>query len=369
MKSKALSIEKGLRTACVVLAFLGLYLAAVLSVAHTVGRSVPCGLEADCDAVLRDRWSVLLGAPLPFWGMFLYAALIVIAMTRLAWSGQAPQTVHRAGFALSSLGALSSLVLTAHTVFGLHTYCVWCVGSAIVLCVSFTLYALSDSSAQFEEGGWRTVAFASASLLYVAGGVWLTDAYVLMPAKTINGYALSKLKLHELAPLDGQSVGRADATTILVVFFDPNCPSCAALDPYLASIPKRRQDVRVAFHFRPWDYHTESASICALMAAYADTHGIESVLRVVSDLGPAGTMKTVASALDDGKRLREGLTDRRHPAWSRVNDDLSLAQRLKVVSTPTIIEVKEESRRVIGEAELKDKYGSRDSETLHPRRS
>jgi uncharacterized membrane protein len=69
-----------------------------------------CGVSGGCDAVQASRWAVLLGVPVPAWGLLGYSALLVTSIVAL----RSANARVRAVLYLLALGAvLMSAYLTA----------------------------------------------------------------------------------------------------------------------------------------------------------------------------------------------------------------------------------------------------------------
>jgi uncharacterized membrane protein len=98
--------------------------------------SLACG-SGSCGAVQASSWAVFLGVPVPAWGLAGYALILALALVGLQprWLGN-----RRLGLALFGLATVAfgfSAYLTAIEAFVLHTWCRWCVASAIVATLIF----------------------------------------------------------------------------------------------------------------------------------------------------------------------------------------------------------------------------------------
>jgi uncharacterized membrane protein len=115
-----------LRLAAIVLAVVGLGVAAYLTYVHYKGIKPACGLGANCVKVQTSEWSKLAGVPVAVLGLIGYALILA----SLFVPGEA-------GLMASALIALSgfgfSAYLTYRELFSIHAICEWCVTSAVLM--------------------------------------------------------------------------------------------------------------------------------------------------------------------------------------------------------------------------------------------
>ena len=108
------------------LALLELIVAAYLEIERARGRSVACPIGGGgCETVQHSRYSKLAGVPLPLLGLF--GAATMFATTLLA-----DPRARTAAFVLAVAGALFSLYLASLQAFEIHSYCAWCLSSAVI---------------------------------------------------------------------------------------------------------------------------------------------------------------------------------------------------------------------------------------------
>jgi uncharacterized membrane protein len=136
------------RMVLALLALLGVFLSAYLTLFKLgyIGHLV-CSTGA-CETVQTSRWSVLMGIPVAMWGLAFYATLLTVALI-----GIQPQFADTLGISwlllgLTGWGVLFSGYLTGLELFVIHAICRYCVTSATLVTVMFVV-------AVMEVGGRR----------------------------------------------------------------------------------------------------------------------------------------------------------------------------------------------------------------------
>jgi uncharacterized membrane protein len=125
-----------------VLALGGVFLAAYLTLYHYgyVG-TLSCG-TGGCEKVQGSNWAKFLGLPVALWGVGYYASVFVVATagTVGAWvERRAPSTLL---VALNGVGVVFSGYLTWAEVARIHAICRYCVASALLVVLLFSLSVL-----------------------------------------------------------------------------------------------------------------------------------------------------------------------------------------------------------------------------------
>lgn len=125
------------RMAIAVLALVGLFIGAYLTL-YKLGiiGSLVCG-SGGCETVQTSKWSVLFGVPVPFIGLAGYGGMLVLALV-----GLQPRFIRSRGVALLIVvGAWAALGFTVYLngleAFVIHAWCRWCIGSAVAAALLF----------------------------------------------------------------------------------------------------------------------------------------------------------------------------------------------------------------------------------------
>ncbi|MHB8629671.1 MAG: vitamin K epoxide reductase family protein [Aggregatilineales bacterium] len=117
--------------------------ATYLTYSHFSGIATVCPEVTSafkCDLVQNSYYSTIAGFPIVLLGLGGYLAVLAV----LLLDGRAAFfTRHGAllAFGLTLLGFLYSGFLTATEAFTLHAWCIWCLGSAIIMTCLFVLSA------------------------------------------------------------------------------------------------------------------------------------------------------------------------------------------------------------------------------------
>jgi uncharacterized membrane protein len=119
--------DRRLRLAALVLALVGIGVAAYLTYVHYAGLQPFCaGGAHGCERVQSSSYARLAGVPIALLGLAVYLAIAVA----LVAPGERARLA-AAALAVSGLGF--SLYLTYLELFVIHAICQWCVASAVIL--------------------------------------------------------------------------------------------------------------------------------------------------------------------------------------------------------------------------------------------
>ena len=92
-----------------------------------------------CETVNTSQWSMLFGIPIAGWGLGAYAALLVLAMVGGTEAREGSVAIARMLVALAGFSVLFSGWLTYLELFVIHAICIWCVTSAVLWVVIFSV--------------------------------------------------------------------------------------------------------------------------------------------------------------------------------------------------------------------------------------
>jgi uncharacterized membrane protein len=118
--------DRRLRVIALVLAVAGIGITTYLTYTHYAGIEPACSVVNGCEKVLTSKYSKLLGVPLSLFGLIGYVAIAI----GLWIDGERGRTL-AAFFAL--IGMLQSLYLLYREIFTLDAFCMWCLGSLVVM--------------------------------------------------------------------------------------------------------------------------------------------------------------------------------------------------------------------------------------------
>ena len=127
-----------LRTASILLAFLGLLDSVYLVWVKYTGAYALCGPIGNCESVNTSQYSEIFGIPISLLGAGAYAIMIVLLLLEnrsQIWAEFSSLIV----FGISLIGVLYSIYLTYIEVVVLKEICPYCVISAIILVILLLL--------------------------------------------------------------------------------------------------------------------------------------------------------------------------------------------------------------------------------------
>ncbi len=113
----------------------GLGVSGYLWYTYAFGIPLPCGSNG-CEVVRYSKYSHLFTLPVPFYGVLFYLSVIGTALFCLVKKEKRYQTVL---FAIATIGFIFSVYFTSLEVFVIKAICNWCVVSAIVSTILFSL--------------------------------------------------------------------------------------------------------------------------------------------------------------------------------------------------------------------------------------
>jgi uncharacterized membrane protein len=120
------TVDRRLRLIAIVLAVVGLGVAAYLTYVHYEGLEPVCGLGGDCEKVQTSEWADLAGIPVALLGLIGYATILVSLVIDGEDGRIAAAVLSLAGFGFSAY-------LTYRELFSIDAICPWCVASAVIL--------------------------------------------------------------------------------------------------------------------------------------------------------------------------------------------------------------------------------------------
>ena len=130
--------------ALAVLAVAGMGVAAYLSYTHYADKVVACGGLGRCETVQQSSYSTIAGVPVALLGGLAAAALLAIALGRLAGLALAVEWGSLAALGMTTASVAFAAYLTYIELFVLEAICIYCVSLASIFTISWII-SLSDS--------------------------------------------------------------------------------------------------------------------------------------------------------------------------------------------------------------------------------
>ena len=131
-----------LRRVMLVLAVVGLGVAAYLTYVHYAGVKPACTAGQSCLKVQTSQWSKLAGVPVALIGLIGYVTILASLLPRDR------EELRLTTLGLTVIGFGFSAYLTYRELFSIHAVCEWCASSAVImtllLIASVTRYLLGE---------------------------------------------------------------------------------------------------------------------------------------------------------------------------------------------------------------------------------
>lgn len=224
------------------LAAVGALLSGWLEYVHWTAHTAPsaksfcsAGPKLDCATVALSRWSVVLGVPVPLWGVAAFMALTLLAWWRSRWL-----------LPLSAAAALASIVLIGIELVAIHSVCLVC--EAVHL-TSFALFYLvwRDRRSLVDVEG-----ITLAHIFTVPIGI-LVSARVLMTPYWAAFTWQGGVHLPHGTEADGSYwIGAEDPKLVVHEYTDYGCAHCAVATAALRRVlAEHASSLRVVHHNYP----------------------------------------------------------------------------------------------------------------------
>jgi uncharacterized membrane protein/predicted DsbA family dithiol-disulfide isomerase len=220
------------------------------------------GSTFNCDSVARSAYSVLLGVPMAWWGLFGYAVAAGLVVTGLRC--RQPKAPVGFGLLLFTGFALFSASLGVVSALKIHSMCVLCMSTYGINLLLFILAVAQATTMGLPEAlraPWQALRERPARVLAIlivlgaiAGGLMaFTPAYWRFGAHEQKWMDLEGLN-RGTTPDGYNYIGAKNPTITVTEFSDYQCPGCKAAHGQLRDIVKRfPSQVRVIHRHFPLD--------------------------------------------------------------------------------------------------------------------
>lgn len=121
------------------LSLAGLFLGVYLTMYHYgIIGSLACNVGS-CEKVQNSRWSMFLGVPVATWGVGFYVAMLALSIAGMQERYEDSRTLSLLLVGLTGWGVLFTAWLNYLEGFVIHAWCEFCIGSAILVLLLFTI--------------------------------------------------------------------------------------------------------------------------------------------------------------------------------------------------------------------------------------
>lgn len=287
-----------------VLCWLGLFVAAFLSMASFMNKVVPCGTSDGCTLVTNHPAGKWFGIPVAMFGLGTYLVLGCLAVVRSIAGLRKNSLLVLAGTAISGIGTVASMYFMYVALFVIGQMCTWCLTSAITMITLFLMHAwLLQSDLTDRTGGMveRNICLIG---VFVCAGALGFGFNQLKSAASLAVPINQTMETQDPVKLVGGPQffkGPVDAPITVVEFADFLCPACRASYPEAAkTFDKYPNKLRWGFANFPMyqlSGHEMSVKIAAasLIAAEKDRYWI-AVDRLFT--APEEQLKTMPGLLN-----------------------------------------------------------------------
>jgi uncharacterized membrane protein len=121
------------RMVIAVLALGGVFVSAYLTL-YKLGYigQLSCSMGS-CETVQMSKWATFLGLPVAAWGIGYYIAVLATAIAGTLPRFTESRRLSTVLLVLSALGFVFTTYLTSLEAFVIHAYCIYCLGSAVIV--------------------------------------------------------------------------------------------------------------------------------------------------------------------------------------------------------------------------------------------
>jgi protein-disulfide isomerase/uncharacterized membrane protein len=330
-----------------ILAFAGIFISGVLSLAEHFGALIPCGASHGCQIVAKHPSSHMLGVPNAHVGLVAYAILAVLAGLRLFGVGK-PRVTIGIGYLLAAMGTIASLLLTYIAVTEIHATCVWCLGSTATMILLLIVHALLMQS---DDEAAPSAARANAAIFGIA--LLLTGIGLGVEAKSFasdpnlrSGRDLKpgETTVEEMIPADAHIYGNPTAPVAIVEFADLLCPSCQFEFPKIQKfVGDSHGKAKYVYRHYPMSMlpgHDFSLAAAAISEVAADKGLFWQFVGAMyqkshEDFKDIKALEDVAAQVGvDPEQAINRIRNDKDPAFKRTYRDIALGSKLGVIGTP-----------------------------------
>ena len=326
-----------------VLSLTGLFDSAYLLWEYTSPAHPMVCMGGGCDAVRASAYSHMGGLPVPIFGILMYGSLVLLLFLYPLLPPSYARQAQNGVLLISGVSFLFSIYLTGLEAFVIHSWCVWCVLSALLVTAIFLISLMERSRLPEPLGPAEALAAVQRNFALILFGfvlgvpafVLLTQHGSLPPVKTPTHQVV---ETHMVRP-DTHFFGDPNARVTVVEFGDFKCPACRQAEATAKKIREKfGNQIRFAFREFPLvNVHADSEK-AAEAAECASQQGkfwqaVDMFYEHQGDLTlPAINQYAGEMGLDSQKFvacLQQG------QMAGRVTQDMADGQALGVHATPT----------------------------------
>lgn len=255
-----------------VLAFLGIFVAGVLSYSHLTQTVVPCSTQSGCETVTSSVFSQLGGIPIAYLGLAGYIFLAALAGFRFTTTGDKWRTTSIIGLLFSIVGAAYSVFLQIISLNALGAKCDWCMASAGIMVLMVVAHGIVGSkSPEAALPNPKVLPLAGALFVLAMGGIAIVGSSMAKSETTVY----TEVEDTTVFPSKEKMLGPDNAGVTIVQIADFNCPACRVHATEFVGLVQKYPGLRIAHrNFPLYNLAGHETSIKLAMASeYAANQG------------------------------------------------------------------------------------------------
>jgi protein-disulfide isomerase len=340
-----------------ILGFIGIFDASLLSAEVLLKLNLNCGADGGCATVASDPSAFWFGIPVAYFGLCAYLTFTALAAIRGIYGVENTKRLTYVGYGMAGFGAIVSIYLQYVALVKIGAFCPYCFGSAVNMILTLVLYALLASKlgalrpavAEAEptqthsvdgsgDGSWVGVGALATVVAVVLGTAILQTTHKAAQVVT-KGHDMSRL-----APVqnDVHSYGDPKSPIKITEFADLACIHCQELTPKLHDfIDKYPGKIWSIYRHFPLMKPHPMAVTAALVSEYAARKGkfwdyADAVFRTNAEPKTWDDVAAPAKALGlDLADIQAEITKPDSPELDVVTKDSDDASYFGLSTTPT----------------------------------
>lgn len=316
----------------------------------------------DCEAVVESEGGRIFGISNILFGLLFYLTIVSIGVALLYTRYLATARLKIFRTVLIGGAFLYAVYLGAYQHFVLHEYCALCLTSALIIFLMTIITVVdlikpsnltrsSRRNQSTETSMSRFYTILPIVALLIAGTDFLYFNALGRPVQAQDTSALIDEECYydtESQPFEDYTSlvkpsdptkGNPDARTVVIEFFDPNCPHCATLSPIMEEVIEQHRE-NAFFVFKPfpiWQFSVDQVQ--ALYAAAESGKFFEMMDAQFKAQKQGGLSATEISAIFDeiglsGEEMIQRIASGRYQ--NAVQDDYLRIRNAGVSRFPTV---------------------------------
>lgn len=333
-----------------VLAFVGLGVAGLLSYGSIMNLIPPCGGSGGCALVQTSQYAYVFGIPVAHFGTLGFLVLAGLAVLRSGATGEQHKKLASISLVITILGTLVSFGLTYISLTQIQATCFWCLISAGLWVVLFILNALISGKDAPEDESAKGIDMTGLGIGAVAAlGVFgVTVSQMTQNLGRPLEVKFDSVERGQVVPDNSRLNGDGGADVVVVEWADVNCPACRTLHGDVKSLVSSYGG-KVTYGFRHLPLTNlaghETSTLAAVISLVAAEEGkffdyLDAAFAEQNQQRVKSRDGLIAIATEiglDRSELTDTLENDSDPYIDTIAKDIAIASTIGVSSTPTFV--------------------------------